>query len=328
MSGGIVWFEHMYQPSWNFYSYNSADKGSWDPKRMINDCYAPNLEFMKECKVKINMNITQTMFDFFRLNNSLKILEGYKKLGKQIEYVGSTAHHILAIQKYAPVLKDEIMMQERFIKHYFNQNPKTFFPPEMAVDETTLPLLKSMGYKGVVLSGGLPNFLSYDTTGVFESDIRVFPHNNLLSSQFSFPSKNDIGLVLDKMDSYNEPATFAFDHESFGGYFNPHVLELKKQFFSAARERGWKFLQFKDLMKKKTYGYVNIKPTTWVGDYGKWEVLKDRIEAIDYALKNLNSDNQFYLRKWVLPSCHLHIDYATELFWDYCREAGVDKVRA
>ena len=137
----IIWFEHMYQPAWNNEAY-----GSWDPKRMIDECYRPNALLMKECGVKINMNITQTMFEFFKVNDALDVLEIYKELGAQIELVGSTAHHILAIEKYDIVLPLEIEDQKRFLQHYFGQTPNVFFPPEMAIDESTAELVKTNSF--------------------------------------------------------------------------------------------------------------------------------------------------------------------------------------
>ncbi len=323
MSDKIIWFEHMYQPAWNFHSY-----GSWQPKRMIRQCYKPNVDYLLSAdkKIKINLNITQTMFDFFRFNNSLSILRKYKELSDKgrVEIVGSSAHHILMLKKYETVLRREVLQQEWFLNYFFEKKPKVFFPPEMAVDESTIPLLKGLGYEGILVSGGEPNFRSYDCTGVFESNgMRVLAHNNLLSSQFSFPSKDDIGLVLRKLETYDEPAVFAFDHESFGGYNNQHVFELKKKFFSEALERGYRFLTVSEAIKRKPLGLVDIKPTTWVGNFSKWDQMQDRWNIIDKALREINDANDEFVRKYVLPSCHLHVDYATNWFWEYSKKAGL-----
>ena len=326
----IIWFEHMYQPSWNFYAYTDR-LGSWDPKVMIERCYRPNALLMKKLGVKINMNITQTMFDFFRKNDAMDVLEIYQELAKkgQIELVGSTAHHILAIAKYKKVLPDEIAMQERFVKLFFGQSPKVFFPPEMAVDETTQSTIKALGYKGLITPGGLPNFNSWDCTGVFKGEVVLFPHNNFLTGQFAFPiggftSDHDLNAVMAKIDSYELPCMIAMDHETFGGYNNPYMLEMKQRFFELAKERGWEFVHFSELLDEEPVGNIDIlKPSTWVGDFSKWERMPDRVEVINKALEKISIENQFFLRKWVLPSCHLHIDYATDKFWDYCRKAGI-----
>lgn len=327
----IIWFEHMYQPSWNFRPYTDKH-GSWDPKKMIEKCYKPNALMMKRLGIKINMNITQTMFDFFRINNALDVLEIYKELARkgQIELVGSTAHHILTISKYRKVLPEEIAMQERFIKLFFGQSPKVFFPPEMAVDETTQDIVKSMGYKGLIVPGGEPNFSSWDVTGIFKGEIILFPHNNFLTGQFAFPiggftSDHDLNAVLEKIESYELPCMIAMDHETFGGYDNPHMLEMKERFFEIAKSKGWEFVHFSELLDEEPFGIIqNLKPNTWVGNFGKWEQMPDRVEAINKALQRINIENHFFIRKWILPSCHLHIDYATDLFWKYCKEAGVE----
>ncbi len=325
----ILWFEHMYQPSWNFKAYE--DKwGKWDPKKMIDECYRPNALLMKKLGIKINMNITQTMFNFFKENDAMDVLEIYQELaGKgQIEIVGSTAHHILAIQKYSSVLDKEIQMQTRFVKIFFNQSPKIFFPPEMAIDENTESLVEKNGFKGIIVSGGKPNFQTYDTTGIFENKIKIFPHNNICSAQFAFPvngftSDNDLDMVFQLLERYQEPVLFAFDHESFGGYNNPHMLKMKERFFQMCVEKGHEFVNFSDLMQHRIYGKVELKATTWVGDYSKWKKMPDREFMIEKAIEKVNKRNGFYIRKWILPSCHLHIDYATTLFWKYCAEAGL-----
>ncbi|MBD3319010.1 hypothetical protein GF342_03815 [Candidatus Woesearchaeota archaeon] len=319
----IIWFEHMYQPAWNNNAY-----GTWDPQRMIQECYRPNAKLMKKLGVKINMNITQTMYDFFKENHALDVLEIYKELGAQIEYVGSTAHHILAIDQFARVLPAEIEQQHTFIEHYFGQSPTTFFPPEMAIDNTTETTAKNAGYKGLIVSGGKPNFATYETTGVFENQIKIFPHHNNLSGQFAFPvngfsSDHDLQRVIDTVEQCTLPVLFAFDHESFGGYHNPNVLAMKKRFFETGKERGWNFVHFSDLLDSKSYGRVTLQPTTWVGSYGKWDKMPERSAVITKALASMTMHNQQYLRKWVLPSCHLHVDYATDLFWNYVRKAQI-----
>lgn len=323
----IIWFEHMYQPSWNF-----TARPGWDPKRMIEECYRPNALLLKKLGVKINMNITQTMYDFFRQNNALDVLEIYKELAQQgqIEIVGSTAHHVLAIKRFHKVLSDEIRDQHRFVTLYFGNEPKVFFPPEMAIDEHTEGLVASHGYKGLIISGGTPNFASWETTGIFQGTIVLFPHNGVLSGQFAFPvsgfsSDHDLDLVLRKIEDYQLPVLFAFDHESFGGYHNPHVLKMKERFFEIAKQKGWEFVHFSELLDEPVAGVLpGLKPTTWAGDYGKWDKMQDRNAAVDKALQALTPENAFFLRKWVLPSCHLHVDYATDLFWDYVKEAKIE----
>ncbi len=321
--GGIIWFEHMYQPVWNYASY-----GAWNPLEMIEKCYKPNVELLNQFNIKMNMNILQTMYNFFKTNNALDILEQYRKLSYKIEFVGSTAHHLLCTKDYSSLLTDEIKEQEKFIKYYFNQSPKAFFPPELAIDETTERLVKNLGYELLLVSGGYPNFQSYDCTGTFKSQMSILPHNNLLSSQFSFPSKNDVNLVLEKLDKYEEPTLLAFDHESFGGYNNPNSLKLKEQFFTQAMERGHKFMHLKEVLNKKPLGPVTLKPTTWVGDYNKWTSMKDRIETVKTAMKLLNPENQYYIRETILPSCHLHADYATDQLWKYAEKIGIRRVGA
>lgn len=295
---------------------------------MIDECYRPNALLMKKLGIKINMNITQTMFDFFKENDALDVLEIYKQLGSQIEFVGSTAHHILAIRRYDRVLPEEIVHQERFINLFFGQSPKVFFPPEMAVDEDTEHLVASLGYKGMIVSGGKPNFDSYETTGVFDSRIKLFPHNNFVSAQFAFPvngftSDHDLNAVLSAIERYDLPVLFAFDHESFGGYNNPQVLHMKERFFEIAKQQGWEFVHLSELLDLPAVAKVFLKPTTWVGDFSKWDKMADRHQVIDRALAKISVENQHFIRKWILPSCHLHVDYATDLFWDYAKEAGV-----
>jgi hypothetical protein len=316
----IIWFEHMYQPSWNFKAY-----GQWDPQRMINECYRPNAQLMKEQGVKINMNITQTMYDFFKENNALDVLELYKSLGAQIEYVGSTAHHILSTTQFEKVFAVEEREQRTFIKHYFGQEPQVFFPPEMAIDEHSESRVAAQGYKGMITSGGSPNFSSFETTGVFENKIKLFPHNNIVSGQFAFPvsgfsSDHDLQDVMSKVESYTLPVMFAFDHESFGGYHNPKVLEMKKRFFELAKEKGWEFVHFSELLDTQAYGTVQLHPTTWVGSYEKWDKMPDRSKAIQEVIEEMTPATSYFVRKWVLPSCHLHVDYATDQFWDFVHQ--------
>jgi len=326
MAKRIVWFEHMYQPSWNF-----VQRQDWDPKQMIDECYRPNALLMKKLGVKINLNITQTMYEFFKRNNALDVLEIYKELAHQgkVELVGSTAHHVLAIQRFSKVLQDEIRDQHQFITLYFGKEPAVFFPPEMAIDQDTENLVASHGYKGMIVSGGTPNFAGWETTGVFENRIKIFAHNGILSGQFSFPvngfhSDHDLDLVLRKIEEYQLPVLLAFDHESFGGYRNPQMLQMKARFFALAKGKGWEFVHFADLLDEPAYGKIpGLKATTWVGDFSKWDKMADRNAAIDKALQEMTPENAFFLRKWVLPSCHLHVDYATDLFWDYAKQAGV-----
>ncbi len=322
----IIWFEHMYQPSWNF-----VQRDGWDPKRMIDECYRPNALLMKKLGIKMNMNITQTMHEFFTQNNALDVLEIYKELAHQgqVELVGSTAHHILAIQRFAKVLNDEIRDQHRFITLYFGKEPTVFFPPEMAIDQDTENLVASHGYHGIIVSGGTPNFAGWETTGVFENHIKIFAHNGILSGQFSFPvngfhSDHDMDFVFRKIEEYQLPVLLAFDHESFGGYHNPHMLKMKQRFFEIAKGKGWEFVHFSDLLHEQPYGCVpGLKATTWVGDYSKWDALADRTAMIDKILDRLTPENAFFVRKWILPSCHLHVDYATDLFWEYAKHAGM-----
>jgi len=191
--------------------------------------------------------------------------------------------------------------------------------------------VKSNGFKGMICSGGTPNFAGWETTGTFQTDsgMVLFPHNGVLSGQFAFPvngfsSDHDLNMVLEKIEHYQLPVMFAFDHESFGGYHNPHVFKMKERFFEIAKEKGWEFVQFSDLIDEKPYGTIpNLQATTWVGDYSKWDKMADRNQAIDKAMESITPDNELFVRKWILPSCHLHIDYATDLFWDYVKEAGI-----
>ena len=313
----IIWLEHMYQPAWNFTAH-----GTWNPQRMINECYRPNAHLMKRLGVKIAMNITQTMREFFTQNNALDVLDIYTSLGAQIEYVGSTAHHILCTEEYTPVLAQELRDQHAFIAHQFGQSPRIFFPPELAIDHTTARAAAA-GYRGIIVSGGSPNFATNETSGIFSHHgLKIFAHNPSLSAQFSFPaapftSDNDLEPIMHALDQYQLPVLLAFDHETFGGYHNPHAIAMKQRFFELAIARGWTFAHPNELLDTPAFGTVDLAPTTWAGSYAKWNTMPEREHAIRNALATLNDGNEHFLRKYVLPSCHLHADYATDKFWEY-----------
>jgi len=143
-------FFHIYQPP------------RWPTKvirRVSREAYRPLVRFLKKNRdVKITLNISGSLTtQLSRLADQRDILTGLRTLMSrgQVEPVDSAMYHaILPLIPAAEVVR-QIRMNHAANRRVFGSayRPSGFFPPEMAYSPAVGRILKTLGYRWVILDG-------------------------------------------------------------------------------------------------------------------------------------------------------------------------------
>ena len=135
-------------------------------KQIVNESYRPIVNALRDHpEVKITLNINGTLTEQLNDFGYIDLIEGLSTLGSrgQIEFTGSGKFHPLLPLIPEPEIRRQIELNNETNKKFFGSayNPRGFFPPEMAVSDEVVSVVREMGFEWIIMSGianTLPEF--------------------------------------------------------------------------------------------------------------------------------------------------------------------------
>ena len=139
-------FLHFYQPP--------TQKKEW-VDRITKESYRRILGgLLENPKGKITFNINGVLFDLWKEYGYDDVIEAVGKLLErgQIELTGSAKFHPLLPKIPASEIKRQIELNTKTLQGYLGNGyqPKGFFPPEMAYDQSVARAAKEMGFSWII----------------------------------------------------------------------------------------------------------------------------------------------------------------------------------
>jgi len=187
----MLWvnFFHIYQPP------------NWDKrviKKVAIESYLPFVNILKKnSKIKVTLNITGSLTEQLHQLGFQNIIRDLKVLAqkKQVELTGSALYHpILPLLPKNEIIR-QIKLNTQLNRKYFGAtyNPKGFFPPEMTYSNKLSKIVKSLGFKWLIIDEiaayGTLDTLQFDTNYKIKgSNLYIVFRNRRISDNFSFHS--------------------------------------------------------------------------------------------------------------------------------------------
>lgn len=215
----VIFILHAYQP---------ITQSKEVLERIIEKCYKPFFErLLANPSVKISLNITGCLLEKLTMEypEIVKLIEKAKD-NEQIELMGSAFYHPIL-----PLTKQEdqtyqIQKQNIAVKGIFGAPPIAFFPPELALNSESIPLIIDEGFKIIVSAS---NSLNLTYGGIYQLDdgreIFIIKRNKIISNKISFDYYKRDTEKLEKEISRNHkldklPVVLAMDLETFGEHYS------------------------------------------------------------------------------------------------------------
>ena len=206
-------------------------------KRINKECYIPLLQMIeRNPEIKITLNISGVLIDLlieFGLEETVKKLTDLVEKGV-IEIVGTAKYHALLPLIQEKEIRRQIELNEQTNKIFKNWQKKGFFPPEMAISQTVLKIIKSQGYEWVITSGiACSNSWPYDKVFKTDYDLIVYHRDDIISNEIAF-NKISATKFIEKAKKLYDSKEFyiitAMDGETFGH----HIPNYEKTFLEKA----------------------------------------------------------------------------------------------
>lgn len=323
----IVWinFLHLYQPS-NSKEYNIKEAIEKSYFRIIR-----SLEENPDIKFNININgcLLSSMEDLGYDNFISRINKLVKR--KQIELTGTACYHPILPLIPEKEVKLQIKENEEILQKHFGKNfkPSGFFLPELAYSAKVAKIVKSMGYKWIILDeiaidGKIKehdfNQVYYDKNSGLEVVIR----SRKISNNYVPNAINDINQKCSK-DFKSSVIITATDGELYGLRYIDQTAIFEK----LLKLNNLQTITVSEFIKQNKKSIVSIKPLShsWatsekelkMGQYfNLWKEETNKIQKKLWQLANLahdtvekyKKDDNYYWARW-----HLVRGLASCTFW-------------
>jgi predicted glycosyl hydrolase (DUF1957 family) len=206
-------------------------------KQIVNESYIPIINSLhNHPEAKINLNINGTLTEQLHDFGYDDLIESIAFLASrdQIEFTGSAKFHPLLPLIPEPEIKRQIKLNNETNRHFFGRvyDPKGFFPPEMAISEEVLAVVKKMGFEWIIMSGIANTLPDFPTTyiSLHHNSLKLIFRDDYISIDCAFDKINNIDVFINRLKYKNTNEdmhiTLAFDGETFGH----HVKHAIKNF--------------------------------------------------------------------------------------------------
>lgn len=310
-------FLHLYQPA--------------DQKKEIFDAictqsYIPLLTFLSQDKRagKITLNVSGVLLDLFDSFNKPELMDMLRRAVEldNIELVSSAKYHCLLPLLPENEIDRQIMLNEETMRFYLGKNVKIsgFFPPEMALNDTVLGIVKSRGYKWVIAdelcySANSPDFMYDSVCKDGKTGLPILLRNrrisNLIMSGITRSAESLLPVLNNQPKEYQYFVT-GMDGETFGH----HRPGLESLLFDVVSDSRFEVTGVSDFLSDwesrnpTKYTDFSVSSCTWASSR------EDVAEGCQY-LSWQNKDNIIHSYQ------HRLVDLVLQRFYAFEKEFGV-----
>lgn len=315
-------FLHFYQPP--------TQKAFW-VKKIANESYRVLIKgLMANPKAKMTLNINAVLVELFEKHGCQDVIDGIRELTErgQIELTASAKFHPFLPLMPADEIRRQIELNTETNKKFFGAayRPKGFFPPEMGYSRAVADVVRSMGYKWIIIDelayNGRLHSLRWDTLYDLKNaeDFTVFFRERdtsfrILSAEVGisvFSAGMLVKLLGDRIASDDYLLT-AMDGETFG-HHRPGLDTLLFELYEVPQIQSVTLSELRTLITKR-------EPTEPLSS--SWALMRKDLEQNTPFSRWKDDHNEIHSMQWELT--YLAIDSFKSLNQ---QDAGWNDVRA
>jgi predicted glycosyl hydrolase (DUF1957 family) len=196
-------------------------------KQIVNESYKPIINALRDHpEAKITLNINGTLTEQLNDYGYTDIIEDIAILASrgQIEFTASGKFHPLLPLIPAPEIRRQIELNNETNLRFFGTVYKTrgFFPPEMAISEEVLAVVRKMGYDWIIMSGIANTLQEFPTTFISKhpNELKLIFRDDYISIDCAFDKINNVDKFIERLyykhTSEDYYVILAMDGETFG----------------------------------------------------------------------------------------------------------------
>ena len=196
-------------------------------KQIVNESYKPIFNALRDHpEAKITLNINGTLTEQLNDYGYTEIIEDIAILASrgQIEFTASGKFHPLLPLIPAPEIRRQIELNNETNLRFFGTVYKTrgFFPPEMAISEEVLAVVRNMGYDWIIMSGIANTLQEFPTTFISKhpNELKLIFRDDFISIDCAFDKINNVDKFIERLyykhTSEDYYVILAMDGETFG----------------------------------------------------------------------------------------------------------------
>ena len=245
-------------------------------KQIVNESYRPIIEALRnhpEAKVTLNINgtLTEQLNDY----GYVDLIEAIATIASrgQIEFTGSGKFHPLLPLIPAPEIRRQIQLNNQTNHRFFGNVYKTrgFFPPEMAISEEVISVVKDMGFDWMIMSG-IANILpEFPTNSISKhsNGLKLIFRDDYISIDCAFDKINNVDAFINRLYYKHSPedmyVCIALDGETFGHHVKHAINNFLIPLFEALPHRDdIKICTISEIVDKFPEGGVqNPRASSW-----------------------------------------------------------------
>ena len=245
-------------------------------KQIVNESYRPIIDALRthqDAKISLNINGTLTeQLNDFGYNN---IIEGIATLASrnQIEFTGSGKFHPILPLIPEPEIERQILLNEETNKMFFGNvyKPVGFFPPEMAISERVISVVRKLGYDWIIMSGIANTLPEFPTTTIsqHQNGLKVIFRDDYISIDCAFDKVNTVDTFIERLHyrhtSEDYYVVLAMDGETFGHHVKHAIKDFLIPLFNEAPHRDdIQMCTVSEIIKKFPVGITqNPRDSSW-----------------------------------------------------------------
>ena len=245
-------------------------------KQIVNESYTPIIDALRDHpEAKITLNINATLTEQLNDYGYTDLIESIATLASrgQIEFTGSGKFHPLLPLIPAPEIRRQIELNNETNLRFFGNVYKTrgFFPPEMAISEEVLSVVKNMGFDWIAMSGIANTLSEFPTTSISQhpSGLKLIFRDDYISIDCAFDKINNVDAFISRLyykhSSDDMFVVIALDGETFGHHVKHAINNFLIPLFDVLPHRNdVKICNISEIVDKFPLGEVQTpRASSW-----------------------------------------------------------------
>jgi predicted glycosyl hydrolase (DUF1957 family) len=272
-------------------------------KQIVNESYHPIINaLLNHPNAKITLNINGTLTEQLNDFGFRDLIEKISTLATkgQIEFTGSGKFHPLLPLIPAPEIRRQIELNNETNLNFFGkvfQKTRGFFPPEMAISEEVISVIKEMGFDWIIMSGIANTLPDFPTNFISKhpNNLKLIFRDDYISTDCAFDKINNVETFINRLKYKNTNEDYyiilAMDGETFGHHVKHAITNFLIPLFDALPNRSdVKMCTISEIIDKFPLGAMQTPRAS------SWSTMHyDLIEGIPFPL-------------WFDPNNKIHIE--------------------